>query len=108
MPQIDEILIRASDGAPWVGRPQERRCSCTAVWLIAVGAVLYSCTGARGQPLPQPKPPGGVCPSNYYASGQYCVPQAGARDAVPKIGPTCPSGWYTSGQFCVSQQERKR
>ncbi len=104
---IDEIVIRASDGVAPQATASTKSCSCMAVWLIAICSLVYSCSTARGQPLPQPKPPGGVCPSNYYTSGHYCVPQAQARDAIPKVGPTCPSGWYTSGQFCVSQKERR-
>ena len=43
----------------------------------------------------------GSCPSNYYSSGDYCVPNAGARPAIPRIG-SCPSHYYSSGNYCVA------
>jgi hypothetical protein len=59
---------------------------------------------ALAQPLPQPKPggPGGSCPHGYAASGSFCVPRAGAQDAIP-LPPngTCPWGYLRSGNFCL-------
>jgi hypothetical protein len=56
------------------------------------------------QPLPQPKPaePGGSCPHGYTSSGSFCVPRAGAQDAIP-LPPNgnCPWGWTRSGSFCL-------
>ena len=53
---------------------------------------------------PQPLVKDGSCPSGYYASGNYCVPDAHARFAVPKTG-SCPSGYFSSGNYCVAQSE---
>jgi hypothetical protein len=62
---------------------------------MIIAAVLVLVTGARADPLPQPKPsgPGGSCPHGYFNSGSYCVPSQGAQDAVPKApNQTCPWG----------------
>ena len=45
-------------------------------------------------------PRDGSCPSGYYSSGNYCVPNAGARPAIPRLG-SCPSHYYSSGNYCV-------
>jgi hypothetical protein len=54
---------------------------------------------ALAQPLPQPMPPG---PGGYTLSGWFCVPRAGAQDAIP-LPPNgnCPFGWTRSGSFCL-------
>src|SRR4030095_1566208 len=71
---------------------------------IAMIIILMSCVGAFAQPLPQPKPigPGGSCGHGWYASGSYCMPSAGAQDAVP-LPPNgvCAWGWTRSGSFCL-------
>jgi hypothetical protein len=71
-------------------------------------ATVVLVTGARADPLPQPKPtdPGGSCPYGYFISGSVCVPSQGAQDAVPKPpNGTCPWGWTSSG--VVLPAERK-
>jgi hypothetical protein len=57
---------------------------------------------ALAQPLPQPKPHGlgGSCPHGS-SSGSFCVPRAGAQDAIPLPNGTCPHGWTRSGSFCL-------
>ena len=79
-----------------------------SLMVAALAGSLFVATNAQAQPAPLPKPTGATCPSNYSVSGQYCVPNRYARDAIPKVGKTCPSGWYVSGPFCVSQTERRR
>ena len=51
---------------------------------MIIAAALVLVTGARADPLPQPKPsgPGGSCPLGYFTSGWYCVPSQGAQDAA--------------------------
>jgi hypothetical protein len=74
------------------------------VWLLVLLGTLFILFGAWADPLPQPKPqgPGGSCPHGYTSSGSYCVPSAGASDAIPKLpGGTCPWGWLASGSFCL-------
>jgi len=70
---------------------------------ITIAALLLTAP-AFADPLPQPKPPGpgGSCPFGYTSSGSYCVPSAGASDAIPKPpGGTCPWGWIASGSYCL-------
>jgi len=70
--------------------------------LIAIIALLPLL--ALAQPLPQPRPsgPGGSCPHGYTSSGSFCVPRAGAQDAIPlPQNGTCPHGWTRSGTFCL-------
>jgi len=58
---------------------------------------------APAQALPQPTQPGpvGSCPHGYVF-GSFCVPRAGAQDAIasPPNG-TCPHGWTRSGSVCL-------
>jgi hypothetical protein len=51
--------------------------------------------------LPQPFH-GGSCPHGYGRSGSFCVPRAGAQDAIP-LPPngTCPHLWTRSGSYCL-------
>lgn len=49
----------------------------------------------------------GSCPSGYYSSGNYCVPNSSARFALPKLG-SCPSGYYSSGNYCVASSDSSR
>lgn len=43
----------------------------------------------------------GVCPPEYYASGNYCIPSSpNSKPVLPKTGGTCPVGWYVSGNYC--------
>jgi hypothetical protein len=71
--------------------------------LVAVAAL--AATAAAADPLPVPKPPrpGGSCPHGYTTSGSFCVPSAGAQDAIskPPNGGSCPWGWLASGSFCL-------
>ena len=69
--------------------------------MASITAALPS-LAAEAPPLPLPKD--GSCPSRYYSSGGYCVPQSDARHAIPKIG-ACPSGYYSSGKYCVANRE---
>jgi hypothetical protein len=72
--------------------------------LIFALALALAATTALADPLPVAKPlgPGGSCPRDYFSSGSFCMPMAGARDAVAKPpGGTCPVGFTTSGSFCV-------
>jgi hypothetical protein len=61
---------------------------------------------ALAQPLPLPLPvptgPGGSCAHGWSRSGSFCVPRAGAQDAIPlPANGTCPFGWTRSGSFCL-------
>ena len=63
------------------------------------------------EPLPQPKPPGpgGSCPHGYTSSGSFCVPSAGAQDAIAKPpNGTCPWGWTASGSYCLRSGTTRR
>ena len=68
--------------------------------LLAIVITLASPI-ALADPAPQPVLRQGSCPSGYYGSGDYCVPNTNARYAVPRIG-SCPSGYYGSGDYCVA------
>jgi hypothetical protein len=68
-------------------------------------------TLALAQPLPLPKPPGlgGSCPHGWLSSGSYCVPSAGAQDAIAKPpGGSCPWGWLASGSYCLRSGSSRR
>jgi hypothetical protein len=80
-----------------------------------VGAVVLALivwlSFALADPLPQPKPPGpgGSCPHGYASSGSYCVPRAGAQDAIAKpSNGTCPWGWLSSGSYCLRGGSNRR
>jgi hypothetical protein len=63
--------------------------------LIASTAIVVA------EPLPIPNR-GGSCPHGYIASGSFCVPSAGAQDAIAKPpGGSCPWGWIASGNACL-------
>ena len=68
-------------------------------------------TAAHAEPMPVPKPtgPGGSCPHGYTSSGSFCVPSAGAQDAIakPENG-TCPWGWTSSGSYCLRSGSGRR
>jgi hypothetical protein len=69
--------------------------------LVAFVALLPSLALAQ-QPVPKPSGPGGSCPHGYTSSGSFCVPRAGAQDAIPlPLNGTCPHGWTRSGSFCL-------
>lgn len=48
------------------------------------------------------------CPTGYYRSGSYCLPNAGARPgpAIPRVG-TCPTDYHPSGDFCLGNRSAK-
>jgi hypothetical protein len=49
----------------------------------------------------------GSCPHGWTSSGSYCVPGAGAQDAIPKpANGTCPWGWIASGSYCLRNGRR--
>ena len=67
----------------------------------AILILIASTAVAAAEPLPVPNR-GGSCPYGYLASGSYCIPQAGAQDAIPKPpSGSCPWGWLASGNACV-------
>src|SRR5262249_40700419 len=68
----EDIYLKFTRNTSWAAR--------TFVIIVALLPAL-----ALAQPLPQPKPPGpgGSCPHGYSASGSFCVPRAGAPDAIP-------------------------
>ena len=40
--------------------------------------------------------------SGYASNGSFCVPSQGAQDAVPKPpNGVCPFGWTASGLYCL-------
>jgi hypothetical protein len=57
----------------------------TREMIIAAAVVLV--TGARADPLPQPRPtgPGSSCPHGYFNSGSYCGAQAAERDVPIRV-----------------------
>jgi hypothetical protein len=70
--------------------------------------VALAATAALAEPLPIPKT-GGSCPHGYLQSGSYCMPSAGAQDAIvkPPSG-NCPFGWLASGGACVKSGSTRR
>jgi hypothetical protein len=78
------------------------------VKLISVAFVLFvAATDARAEPLPVPMPErGGSCPHGFTQSGGFCVPSAGAQDAIPQRNGNCPHGWTASGSFCLRSGRR--
>ena len=72
------------------------------VTTILLTLLLPTLALAQPLPLPLPRPPGpgGSCPHGYTSSGSYCVPSAGAQDAVPKSpNGTCPWNWTASNSY---------
>lgn len=41
------------------------------------------------------------CPLHFKASGPFCVGWSKREDAVEKIAGSCPSNWIASGSWCV-------
>ena len=67
--------------------------------MLSLFAFVITAGSAYGNATALPRQ--GSCPSNYYSSGNYCVPNAGAHPAIPRIG-SCPSHYYSSGNYCVA------
>jgi hypothetical protein len=73
--------------------------------------LLASATASAADPVPVPKPagPAGSCPHGYTTSGSFCVPSAGAQDAIAKpANGTCPFGWTASGSHCLRSGSTRR
>ncbi len=68
---------------------------------IALALTFPSPALAHAQPLPVLKE--GWCPTDYRASGNYCVPSEDAGHAIIKDG-WCPTGYNTSGKYCVASR----
>ena len=75
---------------------------------VSIAFVLFAlATAARAEPLPVPMPErGGSCPHGFTHSGGFCVPSAGAQDAIPQRNGSCPHGWTASGSFCLRSGRR--
>lgn len=69
---------------------------------LAVLISLLPSLALAQQPVPKPPDPGGSCPHSYGSSGSFCVPRAGAQEAIalPPNG-SCPHGWTRSGSYCL-------
>jgi len=53
-----------------------------------------------GTTLAQPIPKSGSCPTQYLASGGYCIPTEGAKPVVIK-NEDCPTGYLIQGNYCT-------
>ena len=71
--------------------------------LLALASASLLSTPAQADATPLPRQ--GSCPAHYYASGEYCVPNAGAPAAIPRSG-SCPAHYYSSGAYCVGTDTR--
>ena len=69
--------------------------------------LALAATIASAAPPAQPVAKDGSCPTGYYPSGSYCVPNNDARFAVPKSG-SCPAGYYPSGHYCLASSGTAR
>jgi hypothetical protein len=79
--------------------------------LVAALAMTLFAAAAYAEPVPVQKPPGpgGSCPHGYMSSGSFCVPSAGAQDAIAKpANETCPWGWTSSGSYCLRSGSPRR
>ncbi len=73
--------------------------------LFVVMALIYALVNAT--PSPQPLVRNKSCPSGYYTSGAYCVPNNNAKFAIRKLG-SCPSGYFSSGDYCVASSDESK
>jgi hypothetical protein len=77
--------------------------------IVAVAALAATAAHAQSLPVPKPPGPGGSCPHGYATSGSFCVPSAGAQDAIAKpANRTCPWGWTSSGSYCLRSGSGRR
>jgi len=67
------------------------------VLCLVVGS-MFAASGALGQETISRV--GDTCPTKYIASGDSCLPLAGARYTIAKIGPRCPVGFSVDGKYC--------
>jgi hypothetical protein len=74
--------------------------------LAIIGLALTSSV-ANATPQPQPLVRNSSCPSGYYSSGAYCVPNNNAKFAIERIG-SCPSGYYSSSTYCVASSNNSK
>ena len=74
--------------------------------LLPAGLFAFALLPAviHAAPPAQPVLKSGPCPSGYYSSGNYCIPNSSARFAIAKQGP-CPSGYYSSGDYCLAASD---
>ena len=74
---------------------------------LVAALILLAVAAAHAGPLPVPMPErGGSCPHGFSHSGGFCVPRAGAQDAIPQRNGSCPHGWTASGSFCLRSGRR--
>ena len=71
-----------------------------------IGMALTSAV-ANATPQPQPLVRNSSCPSGYYSSGAYCVPNNNAKFAIERIG-SCPSGYYSSNSYCLASSNNSK
>ena len=75
---------------------------------LVIATILLTATVARAEPSPVPMPEsGGSCPHGYFRSAGFCVPRAGAQEAIPQHHGRCPHGWTVSGSFCLRSGQRE-
>ena len=67
---------------------------------LAFTIAVLICSADNAAPPPQPLVRDSSCPSGYYSSGSYCIPNNSAKFAIERSG-SCPSGYYSSGNYCV-------
>lgn len=74
-------------------------------YLVIAALAIGFIGAANAAPPAQPILRDGSCPSGYYSSGNYCVPNNNAHFAVHRKG-SCPSGYYSSGNYCVATSDK--
>jgi len=75
---------------------------------LVLGLSPYSHAWAQ-QPV-RPLVKTGPCPTGYFTSAGYCVPNRSgtSRGAIEKLGGHCPTGFSTSGGYCLSHPSNRR
>jgi hypothetical protein len=71
---------------------------------LALIAIALISSAVNAAPPPQPLVRDSSCPSGYYSSGSYCIPNNSAKFAIERNG-SCPSGYYSSGNYCVASSD---